>query len=292
MSTVQFTLSYTGGSSDDHRIDLYDVGQALIGFQRSLALTTHLVLNDEVITQSPALRGAKILAQPSEAGSWKITAAVLVGIYTVGTAPKDTPIGHLISSAYDYVVSETLGFHVDYEKTLGQQYEEIKSLRNQIKPLAQARFDSVAEKCENAIRDMHRPIVASETALTAHITAEIGEQKRPFERPLNRNTFEYVAFTETSTGETALVGQVSSYNINTFRGRIYVQGEGRPIPFELADSARDYHGIRIVTESLTANANERMKGSGNIRFTAFRNTSRSGQLKSYYIIEVLPMATT
>ena len=65
-SDVHFTFSFTGNESDKHVIDFYDVSQALIGFQRSIALTTHLVLNDEIITQSPFLKGAKIYAFPPE----------------------------------------------------------------------------------------------------------------------------------------------------------------------------------------------------------------------------------
>jgi hypothetical protein len=93
---VQFELSYLGADSDDHEIDLYDVSQALVGFQRSLAITTHLILNGEIITQAPALKGAKIFAFPSEEGSWKIKAGVLaIGAYHVTTAQNNTPLGHL-----------------------------------------------------------------------------------------------------------------------------------------------------------------------------------------------------
>ena len=36
MTLLTVTLSYTGELADKSEIDLYDVGQALIGFQRSL----------------------------------------------------------------------------------------------------------------------------------------------------------------------------------------------------------------------------------------------------------------
>lgn len=117
---VEFRLSFRGNDSDKHQIDLYDVSQALIGFQRSLALTTHLVLNGEIITQAPALKGARIFASPAKEGSWEIIATILAGIYAIGTAPKDTPIGHIVRSVYDYMVSQSLGVHVDYDKTIGQ----------------------------------------------------------------------------------------------------------------------------------------------------------------------------
>ena len=92
---VQFELSYTGADADDHEIDLYDVSQALVGFQRSLAITTHLILNGEIITQAPALKGAQIFAFPSEDGSWKIKAGILVlgtAAYHIATAPNNTPL--------------------------------------------------------------------------------------------------------------------------------------------------------------------------------------------------------
>jgi hypothetical protein len=287
MAAVEVTLSYTGDRADKNEIDFYDVAQALIGFQRSLALTTHLILNDEIITQAPSLKNAEILAIPPEPGSWKLVAAIAVSVYYLGTAPKETPVGHLISSAYDYVVAETLGFHVDYNKTLGQQYEELKSKENQIKPLPQSRFDSLTEKCEVAIRDMHRPIAKSHTATEAIISSKVGTFERQLGSPLNLETYEYVAHTDRSSDSFEFVGRVSSYNINTFRGRIYVADEGRPVSFELGENARNLPSILAVTTSLRANVQREARDSATIQFNAFRNTSRSGRLKSLLITEII-----
>jgi hypothetical protein len=176
---ITFTLSYEKGLADEHQLEFYDAARALIGFQRSLALTTHLVLTGEVITQAPSLQGAHIFVLPPEPGSWKITAGIAVAIFTLGTAPRDTPVGYLLSSAYDYVVSETLGFHVDYNKTLGQSYDELRGTQSELPSLPQSKLDSVAEKCEAAIKDMHRPIVWSETATHAQILTNVhGKERR------------------------------------------------------------------------------------------------------------------
>jgi hypothetical protein len=74
---ANFTLKYSGALADDSRLDFYDVSQALIGFQRSLALTTHLVLTGEIITQAPSLDKAQIFLDTPEPGSWKITAIIV-----------------------------------------------------------------------------------------------------------------------------------------------------------------------------------------------------------------------
>ena len=58
MHIANISLSYSGLLADRSEIDFYDVSQALVGFQLSLALTTHLILNDEIIVQAPSLKGA------------------------------------------------------------------------------------------------------------------------------------------------------------------------------------------------------------------------------------------
>jgi len=289
MLRFEITLSFIGNNSDFQEIDFYELSQALVGFDRSLALTTHLVLNGEIITQAPALKGAKIVALPPSEGSWKLSAAVLAvaaGAYQLGTAPKDTPIGHLVRSAYDYVVSESLGFHVDFEKTLGQQYDDLKKSKTPVKELTQSKFDSLIEKCENSIKDMHRPLVKSETAEKAILSSNVGRNVIQIGKPFTKETFEYIAYTERSSNTPNFVGKVTSYNVNTFKGRIYVAAEGRPIPFELADTSRNFRSIAAITASLTANAHSRMAGNAEIEFTAYRNHSSTGRLKYLYITQI------
>ena len=291
---IGFTLCFEGNDADDHEIDLYDAAQAMIGFQRSLAITTHLVLNGEVITQAPSLKNARILATPPEEGSWKVMAVIAglgAGGYNLATAPKDTPLGHLVYSAYDYVISETMGVHVDYEKSLGQQYEELKAKEgNNLPIIVQSQLDSVVEKCEYAIQEMHRPIVKSESATKGRIIAHVGQKEKPFEYPLTYESYNYIAHTEQTNDLEEITGRVSSYNINTFKGRIFIPEIRRPVPFILADSARSSHCIENVTQSLTANARDRFgigHNTGDITCKAYRNISRSGRLKGFYIVEIL-----
>lgn len=103
---LEFSLAFSGATADRHLLDMYDAAKAVAGFQRSLALTTHMILHGEVITQAPSLKNAQILVPPFEEGSWKTGAIIVIaaGAFQVLTAPTDTPLGHLIHSAYSYVV--------------------------------------------------------------------------------------------------------------------------------------------------------------------------------------------
>lgn len=176
---IEFTFSFGGNEAENHRIDFYDIAKSLEGFQRSLALTTHLLLNNEVITQAPALKKATIYAIPPKAGSWEITAVIgilFTGIYKLGTLPKDVPLGHIVHSAYDYVLSKSLGVNVDYNKTLGQLYEEGKT--GELPIIRESQLDSIIEKCSSSIKEMHRPIYKSSTAIDAKISSRFNSEKK------------------------------------------------------------------------------------------------------------------
>jgi hypothetical protein len=89
---MEFELKYDGGRASEGLIDFYDVSHALVGFQRSLALTTHLVVNGEIITQAPYAQGFEILVPTFEKGSWKSKAIVIfpLAVATL-SAGKDPP---------------------------------------------------------------------------------------------------------------------------------------------------------------------------------------------------------
>lgn len=288
--SAQFIFSYEGNDADGHRLDFYDVAQALMGFQRSLALTTHLVLNGEIITQAPSLKNATIYALPPEEGSWKFIATVIPTIIALGTASQDSFFGHLIYSAYDYVVSETMGVHVNYDESLGQQYERIKERKDdRIPVLQQSQFDSVIEKIEYNVQEMHRPIVKSETAQSARIYYNRRGENIPLHASLTYQSYDYIRLTDQTNAPEIIQGKVSSYNINTYKGRIFVPDERRPIPFELSNEARNSQGIVKILNNMTSNAQDRFGIGGNsglISFTVLKNTSRSGRLKSYHVLEV------
>lgn len=284
-AAIRFTLSYEGSAAAKQHIDLYDASQALMGFQRSLALTTHLVINDEIITQAPSLKGAKILALPAEEGSWKMAAVILSGVYAIGTAPKDTPLGHIIYSVYDYVVSESLGVHVDYDSTLGQLYDEATEQSRHVPK--QHKVDSLIEKCTTALTDIHRPIVKTGTALEARITAARGVKDIPVGPTFDSDTYDYIYEAFAAEHPEVISGRVSSYNSNTFKGRLYVATEGRSVAFELSQTTRFDAPVRLIVASLSVNALKDYKSEwSTVHCAVIRNTSRSGHLKSYTIIHV------
>ena len=286
MGQLEVSLSYKGSSADGNSIDFYDVSQALVGFQRTSALTTHLVLNGTIITQSPSLKNAHIQVFAPEAGSWKITAIIGTVLLSAGVASQDSVLGHLLTSAYDYVLSETMGVHVNFDETLGETISRSTHL-DRPRDLDEGEFDAVIEKVEKAVTDIHRPISHSETATTAIIgISKSGRITRPLGPTLDAETYAYLNSEVLGNKKLSYVGKVSSYNTNTYKGRLYVEHEGRPVPMTLSDNIRSKRYVRKIVQSLSANALDRFDPGANIEFDAFEYESKSGRLKRYYVVDI------
>ena len=279
---TDFALSYSGKEASRGEIDFYDVAHAMVGFQRSLALTAHLVQNNEIITQAPSLKNARIFVSPPREGSWEVVASAIFGAgASVALAPKDSAAGRMTRRVYDYVLKNALGKDVDFEQAFGDGVEAQIADGH----ITESKLDSLTEKCENAIIEMHRPIVWSGTALGARVYINGDKDKRVGPR-LTPETYEHAKRTVELKTPELFIGMVSSYNANTYKGRIFIPEEGRPIPFELSDTVRNRAVVKEVTGSLSQNALSRSNSQGRIGLKAFRRESSSGRLKSLYVIEI------
>ncbi len=177
---------------------------------------------------------------------------------------------------------------MDYDKTLGQQYNEVQRFKSleTLPKITQSQLDSATEKCEHAIKDMHRPIVKTGTANGARIITSFGGQSREISTCLNKDTYQHIATTEESEAPEYFTGRISSFDSNTNKGRIFVPKEARTIPFILIENQYTDMYRDLVGMSLMHNIRNRKSNDGNIRFHAFKLTSRTGTLKSLNVIEV------
>lgn len=273
-------LTFHGEEADQHVADMYDVATAIMGFQRSLAITTHLVINNEVIIKAPSLKNARIYTKSIQKGSITI-AAIVVGAagagYKIGTAPKDTPLGHAVRSTYDYIVRRCFGVPVDYEKTIYQQMEAM----GKIAP-TEAKLESVVEKCENPLLEMHRPIIFSQTVGYGELEVLASQP------PVYLTKASYGAIKESEEGKNLedFEGVVSSYNSNTFKGRIYLLSERRPIPFEITQGSRGGAVLRNVSKSISYSIISRRQFNQTVLIRGYVSRGREGRIKSIRIVDV------
>ncbi len=198
----------------------------------------------------------------------------------------DTPLGHVVHSVYDLLISESLGFHVDYDKSLGQLYEEHKKNDLESPKVEQHQIDSLIDKCSSSISEIHRPIYKNKTALQANIFSSVGVQSRPVGAPFTFETFQYMNEEFTEEAPEIFKGKVSSYSNNSFTGRIYISSEGWAVPFDTSESSRTEQNIRLLVASLSVNAVRIDSEWSSVYCRVFKTKSRSGLLKRYLIVDV------
>ncbi len=285
-------LKYSGELADDHQIDLYDYSQALYGLERSLALTTHLILHDEVITQATALRGARIICEAPRPGSLTILAGICMAgaaLYKLGTLKQDSPLGHLVYSAYDYVVHKVTGQDLDYDKSLRKLYEEGQEAnRLDVSLPTESKFDSLAEKLESPLTKLHRPIIQSETAESAELIFPSGGSKKHSLIKLDRDSYGRIKYRSRSEEISVIRAKVSVFNPNTFNGRMFVPSEGRTIPFYLTHAGRSSEAFNLIGESYSKNLNDRDDEDALLEFDVLTTRSKLGRLTKYSVIKVRP----
>lgn len=278
-------ISFEGALSDEHKIDLYDISRSMMGFHRSLAITTNLLINENIITKSTSLKNAYIYTLPFEEGSLKMKIVIGLGsaLGAALMAPQNSMLGHLVFSAYDYVVSESLGYHVDYEKSLGKLYSENKN--KNIPIIQQHQLDLVIEKCSNSIKDMHRPIYKSETAEKTLIKGFLDDEELKFSSELNIETFNFLNEEVLKEKVFSVTGIITSFNANSYSGRIEIPEIDRPIPFKLDNEVKTDENFEKIIESLK---NKTLKNVTPTKVTMDVQVvqTKKGRIKTYIVKKV------
>jgi hypothetical protein len=99
-------------------------------------------------------------------------------------------------------------------------------------------------------------------------------------------TFNFLSITNITNKKQSYIGKIASYNSNTFKGRVYIEDEGRPVPFEISEGARSVKVIKKIVRSLSANAVDAFDDGSKITFDALRYESKLGRLKGFLILAV------
>lgn len=287
MAEINLELKFTGKLANENKIEMYDAWQALAGFHRSLAITTNLIITGELISRSQSLQHAEIFLKPIEIGSWKSVVAITAGTTALLTASTDSLGGHLVFSAYHYVIKKATGIDVDYDDgALQEQLRRRKTTTG--KAINIERLDKVVERCEGSVLKMHRPIAISGSAEKGEIYCYGPRLIAPIKlAEINRSTHSYVANPTQSSSPQLLRVKISSYDIRTFSGRAHVYGiKDRVLVFELVNCCKEPKQIELIIESMKIHANDSNDDASFIFFKCQGIETIDGQLRNLLVEEV------
>lgn len=265
MLTVPVTVKYNI-QDDDHRLDVYDAGVALSGISRSLAISIHYFVNESVIKQAPALSGARLHLLPPRPGSFVFQIDVEILAMTICGMAVSGIIGN---ACWDFLK------HL-YARTIGKEYSPHNEIANTLATRNQGAVDAIIDTIENDVALMHRPIIHNAT----NVVVFSGDNNIV---NLDRSSYEYVKAKNISEKSSVFTGNVSSFNANTGRGRIFLLKFGRTISFSPALDAFTDEQKSLLAWSL----NEYVNGNGGLlKIEANHISTPNGLLKSLIVHDI------
>lgn len=246
-------------------VDAYEGGRALLGLARSFSITTHLFVNDQVITQATALKNAQILLRPIKEGSLEFPFEFLIpGI----DALRDGVYATIFWEFTKYALSRAVGAKTP---TISNQTKKIISEKA-------GALDAVIDRLEAPLKEAHRPIGrGAENAIIIQGDNNIIN--------LNTRSQEHLETTVRDDVPAVWSGSIASFNANSGAGGLYVEDVERVIGFHPEiDGGFDNSTKQIIVENMLSYTRRR---NSKIHLRGYGERTNSGMLKRIAVTSVL-----
>lgn len=244
-------------------LDAYDAGVALSGISRSLAISIHYFVNQVVIKQAPYLDGAKISLKPPREGSFVFDVDIQILAATIYGIAAPAIIGNASWDFLKYI----------YTRTVGKEYAPTTSLTNTLIQNDAGAVDAIIDTIEGDVASVHRPIIHN----VQNVFIISGNNNIV---SLDRQTYDYVKAKNISDETRTFIGNVSSFNANSGRGRVYLSDYTRTVPFSPEEDEFDDSQKSLLAWSL----NEYVNGNrGLLYIEASYISTPNGFLKSLVV---------
>lgn len=111
-------------------------------------------------------------------------------------------------------------------------------------------------------------------------------KKKQLSTTLTADTYAHINLNNMKSGSTLVHGYISSYNSNTFAGRIFITELNRPISFELGYNLRQSKdALSLIVNSLREHV-LKIKDRQQLNCMVNKIEDISGRLISYHILSV------
>ncbi len=264
MSGLKFSVRYTGGEADHHRLDLYDAAASMHGLSKALAISTHaLVSQGEVRSKGDSIPNVKFYLHPPQKGSFVELVSVFFeqpAVQVIGTSVLAAAFWDMINFTW----RSATGTEPEPEQRIPKKIVE----ENELFPL------EMSNVLEKPLQQMHRPILHN-----PEVKIEIIRPRKGVILELNQDTLNHVYSTSDAGIQENILGNVTKYNIISGYGRFYDDNLGKTIPFHLSNNMT-VQEKGVLTRSLHFAG---QRGQGKILISANVIHDRLGGVKRYII---------
>lgn len=228
MPELRVKFVYQHADADGGLLDLYDGAKSLEGIARSLAITTHALLNGEVRTRADSATGAELYIRAPQRGSFIYEAI----IYTGGVVTSG-----IFYDFLKHTFNEAVGNLLDEPQS--------RTLQKRIEPT----IGELPAVLESALIDVHRPLIRS-PQMTLKVTKPRGEVLANF----NESTAQALQPREINLPD-PIIGHITRYNTISRWGRLFDYSEHRVISFLLSPDLTERQRSLVTWSLHQANTN-------------------------------------
>ena len=208
-----FNIKFDTGVSDFDGLNMYYGADALSGFAEALAITTHAIVNNNVVTQTPAVKGFKLDFKEAHDGSY---------IQKVSLEFTDAEAVRVVNHIGARGFIELLTFHLASPLGLNPRIESAAAKRWHRSSMDDS--EKLLDRLEGPLKRIHHPVYGQGYKVTLY-------KSRTTMLPFNEATFDYLTGSTVSEQVETIEAAVSRFNARTFTGRIIEEEDSDSISF-------------------------------------------------------------
>lgn len=261
MTTIKFEMKFDSGESNFEGLNLYYGADALGGMAEAISITTHAIINNEVIKQTPSTRGFSLNFKQAFEGSYRQKFELTFTDVEALRVVKYLKVGGFI---------ELLSFHLGSPLGVPVKIESDSARRWARTYMTEG--EELIERLARPLDRIHHPIYGQgyQAYLLKSRTNIIG---------FNQRTYDFLSGAETSANREFIEVAVSRFNTRTGTGRFIEDENSESISFT---PFRKFSLSRIqknaLANSLKDLANDRIT---KLRAEVTRVNARDGRTKYY-----------
>lgn len=259
------SIIYRGEISQGNKLDFYNGSRSLEGLARSFQISSHYFFHQQVIFQAPSSRNSKFYLLPSREGSFEQLIQLVV------ENPDATNI--LVSAsagALGHYLKEFI--NLSFRVAVGKPISKLSAWAKDVYKEKKSDLDALSESLDGPLLSAHRPI----SDVSDQIFLNLNSQQN---LSLDISSLNYLKTRLVSSTPEVRTGTISSYNVNSKRGRFFDASLGRTVPF-LMDKENPPSDFSAITWSLDEVNSGR---GGEIKARILAETTITKEVKRYFL---------
>ncbi|WP_278941466.1 hypothetical protein [Pseudomonas helleri] len=208
-----FNVKFDTGESNFDGLNMYYGADALSGFAEAISITTHAIVNNNVVTQTPAVKGFKLDFKEAHTGSY---------IQKVCLEFTDAEAVRVVNHLRPKGFIELLNFHLAAPLGLNPKIVSDAAIRWHRSSMDDS--EKLLDRLVGPLKKIHHPVYGQgyKVVLYKDRTPMLG---------FNANTFDYLTGSTINDRVEVVEAAVSRFNARTFTGRIIEAEDADSISF-------------------------------------------------------------